>query len=187
MSFREVMETYGSDKPDTRCLSVILLPLDLGMLTSLLLRYNMFLRDVTSVLANSRVKVLTTPLASGGRCASIKAINVKGMADLSKEAGEGIQKKARELGGQGVVEIRCGTAGQWRSPIEKHLTDQEKRALTEAMSLREGDLLLLCAGEDRDGVSLILGGIRYRRTYAPNGKQQHLTRPLVKTDRTVPS
>ncbi|ELR21439.1 aspartate-tRNA ligase [Acanthamoeba castellanii str. Neff] len=150
MSFRHAMETYGSDKPDTR--------------------YDLLLRDVTDILQQSRVNVLTAPLTAGastdaaahkkgpGRC--IKAINVRGMADLSREDSDGIQKRARDLGGKGVVEIRCGPEGKWRSPIEKHLTDGERRRLGDALEAQEGDLLLLCSGPERDDVSLILGGIR---------------------------
>jgi hypothetical protein len=110
--------------------------------------------------------VLTAPLAvantgkGAGRGGCIKAINVTGMADLSKDDSEGIQKRARELGGKGVVEIRCGSEGKWRSPVEKHLTADEKQRLTDALGARDGDLLLLCAGPERDDVSLILGGIR---------------------------
>jgi aspartyl-tRNA synthetase len=59
-----------------------------------------------------------------------------------------------------VVEIRCGPEGKWRSPIEKHLTDGERRRLGDALEAQEGDLLLLCSGPERDDVSLILGGIR---------------------------
>ena len=116
--------------------------------------------------------MLTAPLTAGagtdavahkkgpGRGGCIKAINVRGMADLSREDSEGIQKRARDLGGKGVVEIRCGPEGKWRSPIEKHLTDGERRRLGDALEAQEGDLLLLCSGPERDDVSLILGGIR---------------------------
>jgi aspartyl-tRNA synthetase len=130
-------------------------------------RYDLFLHDVTSLLQHSRINVLTGPLttkdansAKTGRGGCIKAINVKGMADLSKEDSEGIQRRVRDLGGKGVVEIRCGPEGRWRSPVEKHLTEQEKRGLSEALDVREGDLLLLCSGPERDDVSLILGGAR---------------------------
>lgn len=128
----------------------------------------MLLSDVTQILEQSRVAVLTAPLAEAagtkegtGRGGCIKGINVKGMAALSKEDSDGIQKRARDLGGKGVVEIRCGgIKGKWKSPIEKHLTQSEKTRLGEALNAEEGDLLLLCSGSERDSVSTLLGGLR---------------------------
>ncbi len=147
MSFRHAMEYYGSDKPDTR--------------------FDMLLHDVTQILENSKVNILTAPLKNGGNQqkkreteACIKAINVKGMADLSKEESEGIQKRVRDLGGKGVVEIKCSEVEKWRSPVEKHLSAEEKQRLISSLGVQKGDLLLLCSGDDRDSVSQILGGLR---------------------------
>jgi aspartyl-tRNA synthetase len=158
ITYREALDKYGSDKPDTR--------------------YDMHLHDVTHILQNSKVQVLTAPLLvekqnnstnnnySSGRNIGpkkeglIKAINVKQMADLSKDESQAIQKKVRDLGGKGVVEIRCETGGKWKSPIEKYLTDQEKNQLRQVLKAEDGDLLLIASGNNRDEICNILGGLR---------------------------
>ena len=46
---------------------------------------------------------------------------------------------------QGSIQIRVQN-GDWKSPIAKHLSDIEKKNITEKMNVEDGDLLVISVG-----------------------------------------
>jgi aspartyl-tRNA synthetase len=135
MAFREVMDRFGSDKPDTR--------------------FDLEMRDVTGIFANSSFKVFADVVAGGG---VIKAINGKGLADLTQGELKSLEESAKAMGAKGLAFIRVEESG-WKSPILKFLSEEEKAALAETLSLEAGDVVFFAA-EKWERACTILGRIR---------------------------
>ncbi len=135
MSFQEAMERYGSDKPDTR--------------------FGMELVDLTADFAQSQFKVFRGAVESGG---VVKAINAKGLAGATQGQIDALTETAKNFGAKGLAFIKV-EGGQWKSPIVKFFSDNEKAALTAKMGIEEGDLILFGA-DRREVVWEVLGRIR---------------------------
>jgi len=133
--YREVMDRYGSDKPDTR--------------------YAMEIADFTEDFAASGFKVFSGAVERGG---VVKAINAKGFACVTQGQMETMTDIAKGLGAKGLAFIKVEN-GEWKSPIVKFFSDAEKAALTEKLNIEEGDLILFSADEWLNACE-ILGRIR---------------------------
>ena len=133
--YREVMDRYGSDKPDTR--------------------YAMEIADLTEDFAASGFKVFSGAVERGG---VVKAINAKGFACVTQGQMETMTDIAKGLGAKGLAFIKVEN-GEWKSPIVKFFSDAEKAALTEKLNIEEGDLILFAADEWLNACE-ILGRIR---------------------------
>ncbi len=121
MTWREAMDRYGSDKPDRR--------------------FGMELTDVGSIFTQSSFKVFKGPLDAGG---VVKAINAKGFASVTTGQIEELTALAKSAGAKGLAFIKA-EGGTWKSPIVKFFSDKEKAALTAAMGIEDGDLILFGA------------------------------------------
>jgi aspartyl-tRNA synthetase len=133
--YREVMDRYGSDKPDTR--------------------YAMEIGDLTEDFAASGFKVFSGAVERGG---VVKAINAKGFACVTQGQMETMTNIAKGLGAKGLAFIKVEN-GEWKSPIVKFFSDAEKAALIEKLNIEEGDLILFAADEWLNACE-ILGRIR---------------------------
>jgi aspartyl-tRNA synthetase len=139
MTFREAMDRFGSDKPDTR--------------------FGVELIDLTDIFRESQFKVFRSISDSGG---VIKAINAKGAATLlSKEQLKKWEEWVKtELGAKGLAYIRLKD-GEWESPIVKFFGEPEKAALAHRMGFEEGDVLFF--GADKwETACETLGRVRLR-------------------------
>ncbi|NIA24744.1 MAG: aspartate--tRNA ligase [Gammaproteobacteria bacterium] len=134
MTWQEVMDTYGTDKPD--------------------LRFGMQIHDLGAVFADSGFGVFSSVLAQGG---SIKGINA-GKQGLSRSGLDGLVERARQLGAKGLVWLIVEEAGL-RSPVAKFLSEDEQSGLIAELGATEGDLLLLAADTPRIA-SAVLGQLR---------------------------
>jgi aspartyl-tRNA synthetase len=135
MPYHEAMNRYGVDKPDTR--------------------FEMELVDVGTIFAQTGFKVFKSTLDSGG---SLKAFNAKGLADLTQGELNHLTEVAKSFGAKGLAFIKV-EGGEWKSPIVKFFSDQEKAALTEILQMEEGDIVFFAAADWARSCS-ILGRIR---------------------------
>ncbi len=135
ITYREVMDRYGSDKPDTR--------------------YAVEIADFTEDFAASGFKVFSGAVERGG---VVKAINAKGFACVTQGQMEAMTDIAKGLGAKGLAFIKVEN-DEWKSPIVKFFSDAEKDALTEKLAIEEGDLILFAADEWLNACE-ILGRIR---------------------------
>jgi aspartyl-tRNA synthetase len=135
MAYKEAMERFGSDKPDTR--------------------FGIELVDVTKDFAQSQFKVFRNAIESGG---VVKAINAKGLASATQGQIETLTETAKSFGAKGLAFIKV-EGGEWKSPIVKFFGDAEKKALVEALKIEEGDLILFGA-DKRETVWEVLGRLR---------------------------
>lgn len=135
VSFEEALNRYGIDKPDTR--------------------FGMELVDFTEDFKSSTFKVFSGAIASGG---VVKALNAKGLACATQGQIETMTDYAKSFGAKGLAFIKVEN-GEWKSPIVKFFSDEEKAALQSKLAIEEGDLILFAADQWLNACE-ILGKIR---------------------------
>lgn len=135
MPFVDAMNRFGVDKPD--------------------LRFGLELVDLSDTFRNSAFKVFQQTVAGGG---VIKALNAKGLADLTQGETKAMEDAAKSLGAKGLAFIKV-EAGEWKSPIVKFFTDAEKAALTEKLKIADGDIIFFAAAPWEKACA-ILGRLR---------------------------
>ncbi|SHE09768.1 aspartyl-tRNA synthetase [Chlamydia abortus] len=137
LTYADAMGKYGSDKPD--------------------LRFGLELVEVSDIVAGSGVKVFSTVVGNGGQ---VKALNAKGCASWSRKELDDLQPFAARYGGKGLAWIQVKD-GDWKGPIVKFFTEEEKAALTERLQVEEGDLLVFSADKPKV-VADVLGNLRLK-------------------------
>jgi aspartyl-tRNA synthetase len=135
LTYREAMERFGSDKPDTR--------------------FGLEIKDVTSVFASSSFGVFRTVISEGG---TIRAIAVPGMAGASRQEIDRLNDRARLHGAKGLVTVAY-LDGEVKSQIRKYLSEEEIAGLAAATGASPGDLVLIVAS-DFDTAVTVLGRLR---------------------------
>ncbi|GAB6171470.1 aspartate--tRNA ligase [Paradesulfitobacterium aromaticivorans] len=126
LTYREAMERFGSDKPDTR--------------------FGMELIDVEEVVKDCNFKVFADVIAKGGR---VKGICAKGCADMPRRELDGLVKFVSQYGAKGLAYIVIAEEGL-KSPITKFFADEEMQRLIKQMRGETGDILFFVA--DKDGI-----------------------------------
>lgn len=149
MDYWEAMDTYGSDKPDTR--------------------YGMHLVDLTDIFANSKFKVFATAANEEGSV--VKAINAKGAGAWARAKIDKLAGVASTFGAKGLAWIAFREDGSINSPIVKFFSDEEMAALRERMDVEPGDLVMFAAGP-RLLSDEILGGMRSHMASALEVKRE---------------
>ncbi len=137
ISYWDAMDTYGSDKPDTR--------------------YGMHLVDLTDIFAGSAFKVFASAANAEGHV--VKAINAKGAGSWPRAQIDKLANVAATFGAKGLAWIAFREDGSMNSPIVKFFTDDEMAALRDRMNVEPGDLVMFAAGP-RLASNEILGGMR---------------------------
>ncbi|MCR4945606.1 MAG: aspartate--tRNA ligase [Lachnospiraceae bacterium] len=136
MPWQEAMDRYGSDKPDTR--------------------FGMELKNVSDVVKGCGFGVFTGALEAGG---SVRGINVKGQAAMPRKRIDKLVEFAKGYGAKGLAYLCINEDGTYKSSFAKFMTEEELKALSEAMEGEPGDLLLFAADRDKI-VWNVLGAIR---------------------------
>ena len=137
MQYWDAMDTYGTDKPDTR--------------------YGMELHDVTGIFTNSSFKLFAGAANTEGQY--VKALNAKGAGTWPRAKIDKLAGVAAEFGAKGLAWIAFREDGSINSPIVKFFTDEEMAALRAEMDAQPGDLVMFAVA-DRLGADEILGGMR---------------------------
>jgi len=135
MSYYDAMNRFGVDKPD--------------------MRFGMELQDCGGIFAESGFKVFKGALDSGG---AVKAFNAKGLADLTQGELRDLEDAAKSLGAKGLAFIKS-EGGEWKSPILKFFSEEEKAALEERLEIEDGDIVFFAASEWEQACT-ILGRVR---------------------------
>jgi aspartyl-tRNA synthetase len=74
----------------------------------------------------------------------VKAFNAKGLADITQGEIGALEEIAKSLGAKGLAFIKV-EAGEWKSPIVKFFSEAEKAALTQKLSIADGDIIFFAA------------------------------------------
>ncbi len=145
-SYADVMERFGTDKPD--------------------LRFGLELKDLSDIAARSSFGIFTSGVAGGGK---VKGICAPGCAGYSRKQLDDLNQLARSCGAGGLVTVALGEAGgggldeltqdMVRSAAAKFLTLEQIKEMAERLEATVGDLLLVVAG-DASTVNTSLGALR---------------------------
>ncbi len=136
MSYQEAMDRYGIDKPDTR--------------------FGCEIQDLTELFKSSTFKVFAAAAQTPGSV--VRAINAKGLADITQGELTNLETIAKAAGAKGLAFIKC-EAGEWKSPIVKFFSEEEKAELRRRLTIEDGDLIFFAAAP-WEQASTILGRIR---------------------------
>lgn len=136
MTWQEAMDRYGSDKPDTR--------------------FGMELNDVTEVVKDCEFVVFKNAIENGG---TVRGINAKGQGEMPRKKIDKLVSFAKDYGAKGLAYIAIQGDGTVKSSFAKFMTEDEMKALIEAMGGENGDLLLFAADKNKV-VWDVLGALR---------------------------
>ena len=137
LTYKDAMERYGSDKPDTR--------------------YEMELCDLGDVVKGCGFGVFTSALEAGGAVYCITAKNA--VNTLTRKEIDKLTEFVRGIGAKGLAFARLmpdGTA----SSFAKFLTEDEMTALLNKAGAETGDVVLIVADTKKNSVLSVLGALR---------------------------
>jgi aspartyl-tRNA synthetase len=122
LTYKEAMEKYGSDKPDTR--------------------FEMQISDCSEIGAKSAFRVFSDAVKKGG---VVAGINIPGLASYTRNQLDILTDYVKSLGAGGLVYLKVN-----QSEIEcsagKFITENESKQIAEKCGAKPGDLVLLISG-----------------------------------------
>lgn len=136
MTWQEAMDRFGSDKPDTR--------------------FGMELKDVSEIVRDCGFGVFTGALENGG---SVRGINAEGQGHMPRKKIDALVEFAKGFGAKGLAYLSVNEDGTYKSSFAKFMTEEQLKALVDAMGGKPGDLLLFAADKNKV-VWDVLGNLR---------------------------
>ncbi|MEX1307664.1 MAG: aspartate--tRNA ligase, partial [Eubacteriales bacterium] len=126
ITYKEAMDRYGSDKPDTR--------------------FGLELVDVSDLVKDTDFKVFASVVAKGG---SVRAINVKGAVDtFARREIDALVDFVKIYGAKGMAWISMKSEGM-QSPITKFFTEDQLSALLKEVDAETGDIIFFVGDTDK--------------------------------------
>lgn len=126
LTYKEAMERYGSDKPDTR--------------------FGLELKDIGDLVADSEFKVFAETHANGG---IIRAINAEGLgAKLSRKDIDSLGEFVKTYRAKGLAWINITSEGV-KSPIAKFLKDNELNGIIDRVGGKIGDIIFIVSDKPK--------------------------------------
>ena len=139
MSWREAMDRYGIDRPDTR--------------------YGLELVDISDIAAQTDFAVFKSAVADGGR---VKMVCVPGGAVLTRKQLDTLTFDAKKFGAKGLAWAKLGGeagTGAMGGPIAKFVSADHQAEIRKLTGANDGDLLLAVADKQEIGWR-VLGEVR---------------------------
>lgn len=137
LTYKEAMERYGSDKPDTR--------------------YAMELFDLTDAVKSSEFVVFKSAVEGGG---SVRGITAKNAAQtLTRKEIDKLTEFVKGIGAKGLAWVRM-TEDATTSSFGKFMTDEEMQNILKAADAQTGDVVLIIADSNNSHVFSTLGSLR---------------------------
>ncbi|MDE5654489.1 MAG: aspartate--tRNA ligase, partial [Clostridia bacterium] len=125
--YSEAMEKWGSDKPDTR--------------------FDLQLKNLSDIVKDCSFSVFTGAIADGG---SVRAINAKGLCSkMTRKEVDACGEFVKSYGAKGLAYAMLREDGSVTSSILKFLTEEQQKAIFEAMDAKKGDILFFVADKDK--------------------------------------
>ena len=138
LTYKESMERYGSDKPDTR--------------------FEMELVDLSDTVKDCGFGVFTSALQAGG---SVRAITAKNAFNvLTRKEVDKLTEFVRGIGAKGLAWARIAEDGTIASSFAKFMTEEEMSAIKEKCGAENGDVILIVGDTKNSIVLSVLGALR---------------------------
>ena len=136
-TYNEVMDRFGSDKPDTR--------------------YGMEIFDLTDAVKDCGFGVFRSAVEGGG---SVRGINAKNAVKIyTRKEIDKLTEFVRGIGAKGLAWIRMTDDGI-ASSFAKFMTDDEMQAILTKAGAEKGDVIFIVADTDDNTVLPVLGAVR---------------------------
>lgn len=122
LTWKEAMERYGSDKPDTR--------------------FGLELFDVSDIMAASTFEAFKSVVEKGG---TVRAIKIPGIAGYSRKEMDDVRNLAISFGAKGLAWITYLEDGSVKSPVFKFLTQEQIDEIQKRADAQKGDIVFFVA------------------------------------------
>ncbi len=137
LTYKEAMERFGSDKPDTR--------------------FGMELYDLTDEVKNCGFGVFTSAVEGGG---SVRGITAKdAVSKLSRKEIDKLVEFVKGIGAKGLAWVRMTDDGI-SSSFGKFLSEDEMNAILKKADAQKGDVVLIVGDTKNSTVLSTLGALR---------------------------
>ena len=137
LKYKDAMERYGSDKPDTR--------------------FGMELFDLTEIVKNSGFSVFESAVAANGTVRGITAKNAVNV--LTRKEIDKLTEHAKGIGAKGLAWVRLTDDGI-ASSFGKFLNDGKMEEILKAAGAEKGDVVLIVADTKKNLALTTLGTLR---------------------------
>ncbi len=134
-SYKDVMQRYGTDKPD--------------------LRISLELEEITDIVKDSEFKIFREGIAKGAKVIGFK---LPTKIEITRKKIDNYTDKAKEFGSKGLI-VLTNKDGNLTGGIAKFLTTAEKERITQRFNLNRGESLMLGVGKPEQ-VSRVMGRLR---------------------------
>lgn len=138
IKFKEAMDRFGSDKPDTR--------------------FGLELFDVSDIMEKSSFAAFSDVIKNDG---TARAIKIPGIAGYSRKDMDDIRNMAISFGAKGLAWVTYCEDGSVKSPILKYLTEEEMAEIQKRADAQKGDIVFFIA----DKPSLVFNVLGRFRLY----------------------
>ena len=136
-TYKEVMERFGSDKPD--------------------MRFGMEIKDISNIVSDTDFVVFKSAIEGGG---SVRGINVEGYAEkLTRKEIDKLGEYAKSTGSKGLAWVRLTSQGT-TSSFGKFISEEKMNEILKAFDAKEGDVILILADTNTNNVLSRLGMLR---------------------------
>ncbi|MBM4161779.1 MAG: aspartate--tRNA ligase [Ignavibacteria bacterium] len=135
LTYKDAMELYGTDKPDTR--------------------FALHIADCSSVVANSGFRVFSDTVRKGGVVAGFA---VPALSNYTRNQLDGLTDLAKSLGAGGLVYFKHHS-DRIESSVDKFVSPDEVKAIAQKIGSKNGDLGLIISGTWQKALT-ILGTLR---------------------------
>jgi aspartyl-tRNA synthetase len=127
MTYREAMDTYGSDKPD--------------------LRFGLPLTELTDYFKDTTFRVFQAPYVGG--------VVMPGGASQPRRTFDAWQEWAKQRGAKGLAYVTVGEDGELGGPVAKYITEAEREGLAARVGANPGDCIFFAAGPRKSSQELL--------------------------------
>lgn len=135
MTYKEAVESYGSDKPD--------------------IRFDMKIQDISDLVTDCGFGVFTGAIENGG---SVRAIVAKNAASVyTRKEIDKLTEYVKGIGAKGLAYVRW--VDEPNASFKKFMTDEEMNAIYERLGAEKGDVILIVADKTSTVLST-LGALR---------------------------
>ncbi len=138
LTYKEAMERFGSDKPDTR--------------------YGMELYDLSDIVKDCGFGVFTGAINEGGSVRGITAKNA--VKTLTRKEIDKLTESAKGSGAKGLAWVRLNEDGTMSSSFAKFITEDEMAAILKKADAEAGDVVLIVGDVKNSIVFNVLGALR---------------------------
>ena len=126
ITYKEALDKYGSDRPDTR--------------------FGLELFDIGDIIMESDFEIIKNTLQAGG---IVRAIKIPGIANYSRKEMDDLTKLAISFGAKALANIMYLEDGSAKSPVLKFMTKEQADKIKQRANAKAGDVIFFVADKPK--------------------------------------